>query len=118
MAKSNPNDGPPVARVMIVDDHPIVREGLAMHLNAQPDLTVCGEAEDVPSALALLAWAEPDLAIIDISLPAGSGLDLVRRIAEHHDTVRVLVWSMYPEHLYAERALRAGAHGYLNKGQA
>ena len=89
-----------------------------MHLAAQPDLEVCGEAEDVPSALALLAWTRPDLAIIDISLPNGNGLDLVRRIAEHHSGVRILVWSMYPEHLYAERALRAGAHGYLNKGQA
>ena len=118
MATKNPADGPAPAKVLIVDDHPVVREGLAMHLAAQPDLEVCGEAEDVPGALALLASTRPDVAIIDISLPNGNGLDLVRRIAEHHPGVRVLVWSMYPEHLYAERALRAGAHGYLNKGQA
>lgn len=89
-----------------------------MHLNAQPDLEVCGEADDVPSALALFARSDPDLAVIDISLPDGNGLDLVRRIAENHPRVRILVWSMYPAHLYAERALRAGAHGYLNKGEA
>lgn len=117
MAKKS-SDKASAARIVIVDDHPIVREGLAMHLNAQPDLEVCGEAEDVPSAIALLAWAKPDLAILDISLPDGNGLDLVHRIAERHEGVRILVWSMYPEHLYAERALRAGAHGYLNKGQA
>ena len=89
-----------------------------MHLNAQPDLEVCGEAADVPSALALFARSAPDLAVIDISLPDGNGLDLVRRIAENHPRVRILVWSMYPAHLYAERALRAGAHGCLNKGEA
>jgi DNA-binding NarL/FixJ family response regulator len=101
-----------------VDDHPIVREGLAMHLAAQPDLVVCGQAEDAPVAIALLASARPDLAVVDIALPSGNGLDLVRRLTGRPDPVRVLVWSMYPEHLYAERALRAGAMGYLNKGQA
>jgi len=105
-----------VVRILIVDDHPVVREGLAMHLASQPDLEVCGEAEDVPGALALLASVRPDMAIIDISLKNGNGLDLIRRIKDRHDAVRILVWSMYPENLYAERALRAGAHGYLNKG--
>jgi DNA-binding NarL/FixJ family response regulator len=103
---------------LIVDDHPVVREGLAMHLSTQPDLEVCGEAEDLPSALALLASARPDVAIIDISLKNGNGFELIRRIKDHHDKVRILVWSMYPENLYAERALRAGAEGYMNKGQA
>ena len=106
------------AKVLIVDDHPVVREGLALHLAAQPDLEVCGEAEDLPGALALLASARPDVAIIDISLKNSSGIELIRRIKDRHDSVRILVWSMYPENLYAERALRAGAHGYLNKGQA
>jgi DNA-binding NarL/FixJ family response regulator len=87
-----------------------------MHLSAQPDLEVCGEAEDLPGALALMASARPDVAIIDISLKNSNGIDLIRRIKDRHDGVRILV--MYPEHLYAERALRAGAQGYLNKGQA
>jgi DNA-binding NarL/FixJ family response regulator len=109
---------PDAAKILIVDDHPIVREGLAMHLAEQPDLEVCGEAEDVAGALAFLASARPDLTIVDVALPSGNGLDLVRRIADRYESVRVLVWSMYPEHLYAERALRAGAMGYISKGQA
>jgi len=83
-----------------------------------PDLAVCGEAEDVSGALALLTSAQPDLAIIDIALKNGNGLELIRRIKDCHAAMRILVWSMYPEALYAERALRAGAQGYLNKGQA
>jgi DNA-binding NarL/FixJ family response regulator len=106
------------SRVLIVDDHPVVREGLAMHLAAQPDLDVCGEAEDLAGALTLLASARPDVAIIDISLKNSNGIELIRRIKDRNDAVRILVWSMYPENLYAERALRAGAQGYLNKGKA
>jgi DNA-binding NarL/FixJ family response regulator len=109
---------PAKVKVLIVDDHPVVREGLAMHLATLPDLVVCGEAEDVPGALALLASTAPHLAIIDISLKNSNGLELIRRIKDRHEAVRILVWSMYPENLYAERALRAGAQGYLNKGQA
>jgi DNA-binding NarL/FixJ family response regulator len=105
-------------RILIVDDHPVVREGLAMQIATQPDLEVCGEAEDVPSALAILASAQPDLAIVDVSLKKGNGIDLINRIKDRHAGVRILVWSMYPENLYAERALRAGAQGYLHKGRA
>ncbi len=89
-----------------------------MQIATQPDLSVCGEAEDVPGALALVDSAQPDVAIVDISLKNGNGLDLIRRIAERQSALRVLVWSMYPENLYAERALQAGAHGYLHKGRA
>jgi DNA-binding NarL/FixJ family response regulator len=106
------------AKVLIVDDHPVVREGLALHLATQPDLQVCGEAEDLAGALTLLESARPDVAIIDISLKNSSGMELIRRIRDREDSVRILVWSMYPENLYAERALRAGAQGYLNKGHA
>jgi DNA-binding NarL/FixJ family response regulator len=101
-----------------VDDHPVVREGLAMLLAMQPDLQVCGEAEDLPGALALLASNQPDLAIIDISLKKGNGIDLIGSIKDRHPATRVLVWSMYAENLYAERSLRAGAQGYLHKGRA
>jgi DNA-binding NarL/FixJ family response regulator len=118
MTRKNPQSMPTATRVLIVDDHPVVREGLAMHLATSPDLEVCGEAEDVTGALALVASTRPDVAIIDISLKGGNGLELIRRIRDRHDPVRILVWSMYPENLFAERALRAGAQGYLNKGQA
>lgn len=118
MPSKNPEATSAKAKILIVDDHPVVREGLAMHLAAQPDLEVCGEAEDLAGALALVASARPDLAIIDISLKNSNGINLIRRIKDRHPEVRILVWSMYPESLYAERALRAGAQGYLNKGQA
>ncbi len=118
MTRKNPETASAKAKVLIVDDHPVVREGLTMHLSTQPDLEVCGEAEDLPGALALIASARPDVAIIDISLKNSNGIELIRRIKDRADAVRILVWSMYPESLYAERALRAGAHGYLNKGQA
>jgi DNA-binding NarL/FixJ family response regulator len=118
MTRKHPEVVSAKSKILIVDDHPVVREGLAMHLATQPDLEVCGEAEDLPGALTLLASVQPDVAIIDISLRNSNGIDLIRRIKDRHDAVRILVWSMYPENLYAERALRAGAQGYLNKGQA
>jgi DNA-binding NarL/FixJ family response regulator len=109
---------PALLKILVVDDHPVVREGLAMQIATQPDLEICGEAEDVPGALALLASAQPNLAIVDILLKKGNGIDLITRIRERFPEVRILVWSMYSENHYAERALRAGAHGYLHKGRA
>jgi DNA-binding NarL/FixJ family response regulator len=106
------------ARVLIVDDHPPVREALALRIGRQPDLEVCGEAADVGEALRLLADTRPDVAVVDITLKAGDGIDLIKRIRDRDDHVRVLVWSMHAESLYAERALRAGALGYVNKDQA
>ena len=106
------------ARVLIVDDHPIVRDGLAAELATEPDLEVCGEAEDVAGALEQIRSARPDVAIIDISLKNGNGVDLIKRLRARNDPVRIVVWSMYPEDLYAERALRAGAQGYVHKGRA
>jgi DNA-binding NarL/FixJ family response regulator len=105
-------------RVLIVDDHPVVRDGLKAQFATEADFEVCGEAEDVGGALALVRSARPDVAIVDINLKNGSGIDLVKRIRSHDDTVRIVVWSMYPEELYAERALRAGAHGYVHKGRS
>jgi len=106
------------ARILIVDDHPAVREALAARIGRQPDLEVCGEAADMSEALRLITDTQPDLAVIDISLKTASGIDLIKRIKDRNDSVRMLVWSMHSESLYAERALRAGALGYVNKDQA
>ena len=106
------------ARVLIVDDHPAVREALALRIGRQPDLEVCGEAADTIDALRLVAEILPDAAVVDISLKIGNGIDLIKRIKDRNDHVRILVWSMHSESLYAERALRAGALGYINKDQA
>ena len=102
-------------RILIVDDHPMVREGLRMRISLQPDLEVCGESEDVREAMALIERARPDLVIVDISLKSGNGIDLLRQIRSHDDKIKLLVLSMYDDTLYAERSLRAGASGYLNK---
>jgi DNA-binding NarL/FixJ family response regulator len=106
------------ARVLIVDDHPAVREALAIRIGRQGDLEVCGEAAAMGEALRLVAETQPDVAVIDISLKTGNGIDLIKRIKGHNAHVRILVWSMHSEALYAERALRAGALGYVNKDQA
>jgi DNA-binding NarL/FixJ family response regulator len=118
MGKGEPVSASKAARILIVDDHPVVREGLAVKLLAQADLKVCGEAADVAEALTLAETARPDVAIIDISLKTGNGIDLIKRLKAHDDSIRILVWSMYAEGLYAERALRAGALGYVHKGRA
>jgi DNA-binding NarL/FixJ family response regulator len=118
MAKTGIKKTAKALRVFIVDDHPIVREGLAAQIGLQSDLELCGEAEDVAGALAQIESARPDVAIIDISLKSGNGIDLIKRLRTRDQALRILVWSMYPEHLYAERALRAGAQGYVNKGQS
>ena len=91
---------------------------LATRIGRQPDLEVCGEATDIPEALRLVDDTQPDLAVVDISLKTGNGIDLIKRIKARGDGVRMLVWSMHSESLYAERALRAGALGYINKDQA
>ncbi|HEY8378820.1 MAG TPA: response regulator transcription factor [Nannocystis sp.] len=103
------------ARVVIVDDHPIFRLGLAQLLAAEPDLEVVGEAEDADAALALLRERQVDLAVIDLSLKNGSGIDLIKQIRAAWPDLKLLVLSMHDEQLFGERVLRAGAHGYLMK---
>lgn len=105
-------------KVLIVDDHPVVREGLTAQLSTQDDLAVCGEAADVADALTLFDREHPDIIVVDISLSSGNGIDLIKRLKARDGAARVVVWSMFPESLYAERALRAGALGYVNKGKA
>ena len=106
------------AQIMIVDDHPLVREGLAARIFAQPDLKVCAEAAGVDEALALLRFSTPDLMIVDLALRNGHGLDLIKQIRQTGSRTRILVVSAYEESLYAERAMRAGADGYINKQEA
>ena len=105
-------------RVFLVDDHPMVREHLAHMLEQQPDMQVCGEAVDLALALEGIGQIHSDIAIIDISLRASSGLDLIKEIKARGWTVPILVLSMHEESLYAERALRAGALGYINKQES
>ena len=99
----------------MVDDHPLVREWLTNLLNQQPDLEVCGQAENATQALRGIAETKPNLAIIDIFLDAASGLELVKDLCIQHPSVVPLVLSMHEEDLYAERAMRAGARGYVRK---
>jgi len=109
---------PMKTRVFIVDDHPLVRESLANLIAQQPDMSICGEAEYSSTALAAIATLQPDVAVVDLSLGDGSGLDLIRDLRKLHPRVAVLVLSMHDESWYAERALRAGARGYVMKRAA
>src|SRR5213595_3890608 len=102
-------------RVFIVDDHPLVRDGLANFINQQADLAVCGEAEDSAGAIAGIESCRPDVALIDISLKNESGLELVKTLQAQFPEVALIVLSMHDEALYAERALHAGASGYVMK---
>ena len=106
------------ARIFIVDDHPLVREWLANLLRQQPDLTVCGQAGDAATALAAITKEPPDVAIVDLSLKTGSGLDLIKDLRAMHPAVDIIVLSMHEEIYYAERALRAGARGYVMKRES
>jgi DNA-binding NarL/FixJ family response regulator len=101
--------------IAIVDDHPLVREGLAARIADQPDMEVCGEADGIESALELILAKRPALVIVDIALRDGHGIDLIKRIVAAGVNTRMLVVSAYDESLFAERALRAGALGYINK---
>src|SRR6202140_938181 len=105
-------------RILVVDDHPIVRQGLALLINREPDLVVCGEAEEATGAMHVLASAKPDILIVDISLNGPDGIDLLKNIRNLHPTLPVLILSMHDESIYAERALRAGANGYIMKQEA
>ncbi len=107
-----------MARVVIVDDHPISREGLAIRINSESGLEVCGEASDINEALRVVEETSPDLAIIDVSLKGRSGLSLIEMLKNRPNPPLMLVWSMFDDSLYADRALRAGAVGYINKQSA
>jgi DNA-binding NarL/FixJ family response regulator len=106
------------AKILLVDDHPLVREWLATLINQQPDLEICGETDSAPAALQMIGQVNPEIAIVDISMERGSGIELIKDIKANYPNVMVIVLSMHDEALYAERALRAGARGYIMKREA
>ncbi len=119
MATGGPGVGTqPRTRILIVDDHAIVRRGLAQLLNGEHDLEVCAEAGTAPEAIRVAATAHPDLAIVDVSLRDESGLELIRDFRAQYPDMPVLVLSMHDERYYAQRALRTGAMGYIMKEEA
>jgi DNA-binding NarL/FixJ family response regulator len=109
------NKSPEKKRIFIVDDHAMFREGLRQLIDREADLTVCGDAADATEALESIGKSEPDLVVVDISLSGKSGIDLIKAIKDKYEDLPVLVVSMHEETLYAERALRAGAMGYVMK---
>lgn len=109
---------PAKSRVLIVDDHPMVRDWLGILIGKQTDLTVCGEAASASEAMQLVAAQKPDIAIVDLSLEGKSGLELIKDLKALHPNLPILVLSMHDESLYAERVLRAGARGYVAKREA
>lgn len=111
-AKKNP------IRVLIVDDHPLMRQGVGQLINQEKDMLVCGEAEDANKALAAIAATKCDIAVIDISLKGSSGIELLKNIKVRYPKLPVLILSMHDESVYAQRALRAGAAGYIMKQEA
>lgn len=110
-------------KILIVDDHPLIRVGMTALLSRQRDMEVCGEATDADEAIAQVARLQPDLMILDMSLQSGTGLDVIKQVRQAPGSGRgartkILVHSMYEESVYAERVLQAGANGYVNKGES
>ncbi len=106
------------ARVFLVDDHPVVRQGLSLLIDREPDLVVCGAADGAGPALSAMENTQIDLLVLDISLEGPDGLDLLKTIRSKHSRLPVLILSMHDELIYAERAMRAGANGYIMKQEA
>jgi len=119
MKSSRSTASPPKpSRIVIVDDHPMVRERLAEVIQRESDLSVCGEAEDTAGALKQIEATRPDLAIVDLTLKHSHGLELIEQLHSRFPQLLILVISMHDESLYAERVVRAGAHGYITKQEA
>jgi DNA-binding NarL/FixJ family response regulator len=109
---------PEKLRILLVDDHPMVRERLAEVIHREPDLAVCGEAEDRFKALELVTATRPHLAIVDLTLKKSNGMELIKDLHSRHPDLTILVVSMHDESLHAERVIRAGARGYITKQEA
>lgn len=113
------NSSEPVRhRIFLVDDHPVTREGVRVLIDQEADLVVCGQADSAPAALQLIQRLKPDLAVVDITLKTTSGIELMKNVKALLPDLPVLIMSMHDESLYAERALRAGAKGYVMKHEA
>jgi DNA-binding NarL/FixJ family response regulator len=106
------------SRILVVDDHPMVREWLAQLINREADITVCGEASDADQTFKAIAALKPDMAIVDLTMKDSQGTELVRELGQRFKELPVLVLSMHDESLYAERAIRSGAKGYITKQEA
>jgi len=118
MHKEKTRSTPAHHRIFVVDDHPIVRQGLVQLISSEGDLVVCGEGEDAYDALRSIRRAKPDLVLLDISLKGSDGIELLKELLSSGDETLVLMLSMHDETLYADRALRAGARGYIMKHEA
>jgi len=118
MVETTPESSTPAKRkILIVDDHPVLRRGMAALIDAEPDLVVCAEAANCPAALEAIRENAPDLVIVDLALGDDDGLVLIKEMKSQHSKIPALVLSMHDEALYAERCLRAGARGYVTKQQ-
>jgi len=115
MSKTKPQAAQVKRRILLVDDHPMTREGLAAIINRQADLEVCGEANNPAEAMSALSKLKPDLMVTDMTMPGRSGIEFIKDVRAVLPHLSILVLSMHDEMLYAERALRAGARGYLMK---
>jgi DNA-binding NarL/FixJ family response regulator len=111
-------DLPEAKRIVIVDDHPLFRKGLEQLIQSEDSFAVCGEANNAPEAMDVIRKLNPDLAIVDLSLPGANGIELIKNIRAEFSKLPILVLSMHDESLYALRALRAGAEGYVMKHEA
>jgi len=118
VGQDNEISKPRATRIVLVDDHPVVREGLAESINREHDLTVCAQAEDYRAALKAIENTKPELVVVDLMLKDSSGMELIKDIHTRWPRLLILVVSMHDETLYAERVLRAGAQGYITKQQA
>ena len=118
ITKTEKSSAPKKNRVLVVDDHPVFRHGISALINAEEDLIVCGEAASSPSALDAMRKLKPDIALLDISLPGTNGIELIKLMKAEYPKLPLLVLSMHDESLYALRALKAGALGYVMKAEA
>lgn len=116
--RQNKSDKIAKKKVLVIDDHPIVREGLTYLIDEEEDIVVCGSAENIPEAIKAIKNLKPDVVTVDISLEDASGLELIKEISGQYPDMPILALSIHPECFYAERAIRAGAKGYITKQEA